>query len=97
MQLSQKAIDEFKIAWKESFGEDISDERARMEAIPLMRINKFQSSVLGAKIRQEPQEIEVDIRNYAKYILKEGEIREKRDLLGNVKSRLIYMSKKVTI
>jgi cytochrome c peroxidase len=38
MQLSQKAIDEFKIAWKESFGEDISDERARMEAIPLMQL-----------------------------------------------------------
>jgi hypothetical protein len=61
----------------------------------IKRINKFQASVLGAKIRQEPMEVEVDIRNYAKYMLKEGTAAEKRELLGDLRSRLVYTEKKI--
>ncbi len=61
------------------------------------RLNKFQAGVLGAKVRQEPKEIEVDIRNYAKYTLREGSVTEKRELLGNLKSRLVYKNKTLTL
>ena len=40
---------------------------------------------------------DVDIRNYAKFILKEGEIEEKRELLGNLRSRILYKDKKLTL
>lgn len=35
----------------------------------------------------------MDIRSYAKYLLKEGSISEKRELLGNLRSKLIYEDK----
>jgi len=37
------------------------------------------------------------MRNYAKYILKEGSIIEKRDLLSNLQSRLAMKNKKIII
>lgn len=37
--------------------------------------------------------VDIDIRNYAKYILREGTIYEKRELLGCFKSRLILRDK----
>lgn len=40
---------------------------------------------------------ETDIRNYAKYILKEGTTIEKRELLGNLRSRIVYKDKKLTL
>jgi len=36
---------------------------------------------------------DVDIRNYAKYILKEGNVYEKRELLECLKSKLILKDK----
>ncbi len=63
----------------------------------ITRLNKFQSSILGAKARQAPEEINIDIRNYAKYILREGSVPEKRELLGNLRSRLIYKNKTITL
>lgn len=61
------------------------------------RLNRFQSGVLGAKTRQAPEELEIDIRNYAKYLLREGSIIEKRELLNNLKSRLVYLDKQVAL
>jgi hypothetical protein len=61
------------------------------------RLNRFQSGVLGAKTRQAPEELEVDIRNYAKYLLREGTVTEKRELLGNLRSKLVYKDKKITL
>ena len=40
---------------------------------------------------------EIDIRNYAKYILKEGSVSEKRELLGNLRSRIVYKDKTLTL
>lgn len=34
--LSKKAADEFKVIWREQFGEDISDEKATEEGINLL-------------------------------------------------------------
>jgi hypothetical protein len=36
---------------------------------------------------------DTDIRNYAKYILKEGTTIEKRELLANLRSRISYKDK----
>lgn len=60
------------------------------------RFNIFQRSVLGAmeKIKTDK---DTDIRNYAKYILKEGMTSEKRELLANLRSRIIYKDKTLTL
>jgi site-specific DNA recombinase len=62
----------------------------------IARFNIFQRSVLGAtgKIKNNQ---EADIRNYAKYILKEGATVEKRELLANLRSRIIYKDKMLTL
>lgn len=61
------------------------------------RLNRFQSAVLGGKSRQDPTEIEIDIRAYAKYLLKDGSVSEKRELLGNLRTRLLYRDKALTL
>lgn len=60
----------------------------------IARFNIFQRSVIGTKERVETNK-ETDIRNYAKYILKEGTTDEKRLLLGNLRTRIIYKDKKL--
>lgn len=62
----------------------------------IARFNIFQRSVLGAteKIKTDP---ETDIRNYAKYILKEGSTVEKRELLANLRSKILYKDKNLTL
>jgi hypothetical protein len=42
------------------------------------------------------EENEVNIRQYAKYLLKEGSVTDKRELLANLRSRLNYKDKKIT-
>ena len=59
------------------------------------RIKKFQQSVLGLK--QEIQVNAVDVRNYAKFILKEGSIEEKRELLSCFKSKIILSNKVISL
>ncbi|MDD4136054.1 MAG: recombinase family protein [Candidatus Shapirobacteria bacterium] len=61
----------------------------------ISRINKFNTEVLGNK--KEKNDIDVDIRNYAKYLLKQGTILEKRELLSCLKSKLILKDKKVIL
>jgi DNA invertase Pin-like site-specific DNA recombinase len=58
----------------------------------IARFNIFQRSVLGSTDKVKNRE-DMDIRNYAKYILKEGSVSEKRELLGNLRSRIIYKDK----
>jgi len=55
------------------------------------RHKKFQADLLGTKAVIKVAAI--DIRNYAKYILREGTIYEKRELLECFKSRLILKDK----
>jgi len=62
----------------------------------IARFNIFQRSVLGAKEKIETDKT-TDIRNYAKYILKEGGTSEKRELLANLRSRIVYKDKKLTL
>jgi DNA invertase Pin-like site-specific DNA recombinase len=53
----------------------------------LKRYNKFNRAVLGMKNKGAVHE-EIDLRTYAKYILKEGTNEEKRELMGCFRSRI---------
>ena len=57
------------------------------------RYNKFRIGVLGMKTKDRNSAIEV--RNYAKYLLKEGTITEKRELLSCLKSALVLKDKRI--
>lgn len=64
----------------------------------IKRFNIFQRSVLGAKDGEKiKKDTDTDIRNYAKYLLKEGSMIEKRELLGNLRSRIMYKDKVLTL
>jgi site-specific DNA recombinase len=63
----------------------------------IKRFNKLQS-VVGGKAKIEDEVVkETDIRKYAKYLLREGSVVEKRELLANLRSRLIYKNKEITL
>lgn len=62
----------------------------------IARFNIFQRSVLGSTTKSNKDHV-TDIRNYAKYILKEGTVMEKRELLANLRSRIIYKDKELTL
>ncbi|KKS37554.1 MAG: Recombinase [Parcubacteria group bacterium GW2011_GWD2_42_14] len=59
------------------------------------RFMRFQRSILGIQSKIEVKE--VDIRNYAKYLLKEGFDVEKRELLSCLKSKILLNNKEVLI
>jgi len=61
----------------------------------ITRIKKFQSSVLGTK--QEIEIDEVDIKNFAKFILKDGEIEEQRNLLECLEGTIVLEDKKLRL
>lgn len=57
----------------------------------VQRIKSFQSSLLNEK--SDLKTTDIDIRNYAKYILRDGRIEEKRELLGCLKTRISLKEK----
>lgn len=57
------------------------------------RYNKFRMGVLGSKTEEHPKIKEIDVRNYAKYILRDGTIPEKRELLTCLQSKLALRNK----
>ena len=63
------------------------------------RYNKFQKMVL--KMNGKENEIdklqEFDIRMYAKYILKEGSLIEKREMMASLKSKLVMKNKQLIL
>jgi DNA invertase Pin-like site-specific DNA recombinase len=59
------------------------------------RYNKFRTSVIGAVKKDRVPAI--DARTYAKYLLREGTISEKREMLECLKSRLILTDREVRI
>ena len=61
----------------------------------LIRFNKFRVGVLGHK--KEKVDTDINIRNYAKYLLKEGTLVEKRELLSFLKSKLILKDRKIDL
>ncbi len=63
----------------------------------IRRFNKLQKIVNGRTGQALVEENEVNIRQYAKYLLKEGSVSDKRELLANLRSRLKYKDKKITL
>lgn len=86
IQEFKKLIDEISINEK-SMREKIKKE--------VTRIKKFQKSLLGTE--QDIKVSEIDIKNYAKFILNDGEIHEKRELLDCFQGKLVLRDNKLTL
>ena len=60
------------------------------------RHRKFQSGILGIK-EKAIKVVDIDIRNYAKYILRDGAMLEKRELLTCLRSKITMANKQIKI
>lgn len=70
--------------------------RAKLDE-EVKRLQFLQSSVLGIAPDKIVKLKEIDVRAYAKHIIKHGTILDKRELLGCLKSKLLLAKKEVTI
>lgn len=61
----------------------------------LKRFKKFEHMLLGSKSTAAVKDI--DIRNYAKFILQEGSVDEKREFLRSLKSEILLTDRKVSL
>ena len=68
--------------------------RVKLEA-EVNRFNKFQNMILQDKNPKRKTKPAVDMRVYAKYVLKEGSSIEKRELLVNLRSKINLKDKKL--
>lgn len=59
------------------------------------RFKKFQKVLLG--IKEKVEVIDIDIRAYTKYILRDGSMLEKRELLGCLKNKITLANKVIAI
>ena len=59
--------------------------------------NEFQESVLGKVVKEKVKIKDVDIRNYAKHILRKRPIYEKRELLKHLRSKMMLKDRKLTL
>ena len=55
------------------------------------RFSKFQEIASGDK--KEIRTKDIDVRNYLKYLLKNGSVLEKREVLENIKSKVVLKKK----
>ncbi len=62
----------------------------------LKRYNRFHKGVLGIKGRASEHQ-EIDLRDYAKYVLHEGSNEEKRELMGCFNSKILVKDRKVSL
>jgi len=77
-------IDLNEIHMKQKFEEEVD------------RLNKFQKNILGMQgIKKKVKDI--DLRGYAKYLLKEGSAIEKREFLSCMKSKFVIARRVVAI
>lgn len=58
---------------------------------------KFSKGILGVTGNDFDTQKDLDIRSYAKYVLKNGSTIEKREVLGCLKSRLVMKDKKIML
>jgi len=59
--------------------------------------NEFQESVLGKEVKEKIKIKEIDIRNYAKHILRKRPMNEKRELLKHLRSKLVLKDKQLSL
>jgi DNA invertase Pin-like site-specific DNA recombinase len=74
---------------------DKSGIKKKLE-VEIERHKKFHSGIMG-KSEEEYHAKDADIRNYAKYLLKEGSMFEKRDLLTCLRSKIQLKEKIVSV
>src|SRR3989344_5604180 len=74
---------------------DKSGIKKKLE-VKIERHKKFHSGIMG-KPDTEYSAKDADIRNYAKYLLSDGSLFEKRDLIQCLKSRLSIREKTITL
>ncbi len=63
----------------------------------IKRFNRLQKLASKGAHQATIDEDDINTRAYAKYLLKEGSATEKRELLANLRSRLVYKDKKITL
>lgn len=73
---------------------DESGIREKIKA-EVERFKSFQRGLLGLKEKINVADIEV--RNYAKYLLREGSVTEKRELLGCVANKILLSYKQISL
>ncbi len=74
---------------------DNSGIKKKLE-MEIERHKKFHSGIMG-KNKEEYSAKDIDIRNYAKYLLNEGSLFEKRDLIQCLKSKLTIKDKNIIL
>lgn len=78
-------IDINEIGIKDQFEDEVS------------RFYKFSKGILGVTGGDFDKQKDLDIRSYAKYVLKNGSTVEKREVLGCLESKLIMENKKIIL
>ncbi|MCX6786098.1 MAG: recombinase family protein [Candidatus Komeilibacteria bacterium] len=63
----------------------------------LEKHSRFRSAILGIAKTEQIKSKSIDGKNYIKYILKEGDDYEKRDILTCLKTKLIFKDKKLQL
>ena len=63
----------------------------------IKRFNRLQRLATSGTPKMKIDENDIATREYAKYVLKEGSVSEKRELLGHLRSRLVLKDKKITL
>lgn len=63
----------------------------------IKRFSRFERLFRGGTLVPEGTTEEMDVRAYMKYLLREGSVSEKRELLGNLRSRLVYADKAISM
>ena len=63
----------------------------------IKRFNRLQRLATRGTPNMKIDENDIATREYAKYVLKEGSVTEKRELLGHLRSRLVLKDKKITL
>lgn len=63
----------------------------------IKRFNRLQRLATRGTPKMKIDENDIATKEYAKYVLKEGSVTEKRELLGHLRSRLLLEDKKITL
>ncbi len=61
------------------------------------RINKFQKSFFGGNDTAKAKGKHIDLKDYAKYLLREGTAVEKREFMSCIRSKFIFKNKSITL
>jgi ParB-like chromosome segregation protein Spo0J len=92
---SEELIEElFKVIDKVSINE--LGMRMKLEE-EIKRFNRLQRLATKGTPKYNINEDDVNTREYAKYVLREGTPLEKRELMGHLRSRLLLKDKKITL